>query len=85
MAPKAHHCPPGRCQKLCRLDVTATVCIDLGRPVVDVGSRASIMLRATVPETAVNKNCNFYSGKNQVCRSTQGRNRPSINEIPKAV
>src|SRR6185437_5795000 len=66
MLPNPYHAPTSSAQGCRYFFVALAVSGNLGIPELPVGFGGRVTTRATVPETAVNKHCEFRTWKNEV-------------------
>ncbi len=82
--PDTDDTPSFRRQQTVSLRVSFTVTSNLFRPVSCIRGRHGMVLRASVPETPVQKNRHLDPGEHQIRRPTKSRKRPPRNTVAKA-
>ncbi len=83
MLPDAKHTPSGLYEHLVNLPVSRDVAPKLLPPKCRVCSRGRVMVRAAVPETAVEKNGDLTTREHYVSRAADLRNGSRIHAVPK--
>lgn len=83
MFPESERCPACFAQHQVRFSVALSVAVQLRHPVLRIPLRRRRMLRASVPEAAVNEDCNSLLREHDVspASTTQGW---EINSVSKA-
>lgn len=66
MPPDAHHGPAARLEALRSRAISLGIAADLVGPVLAIRTRSSAVGRATVPDTAVDEDCDLQPAKGQV-------------------
>ena len=74
--PEPQYQPPATLKEAIRVTVTTNVCLNLSAPPIGVGLRPSSMLRAPVPEAAVDKNSNLLADEREVGATSCAWNEP---------
>src|SRR4051812_46201720 len=63
--------------------ITCTVLSDLVGPESSIGSRLGVMVGAPVPEASIHEDRHLGAGEDQVCCSSQSRERPYRHSVAK--
>lgn len=85
MFPDPNNNPSLSFQTTVGFSVTHHIVVDLGSPIVDVGLRLHEVLRASVPEAAVDENSNTRFREDKISTTTEPFDRSAINEIPQSL
>src|SRR4051794_13117893 len=84
MLPNANHSPTGFAQSGVRVSIAADVAIELRPPPVGVPRGRRAVLRARVPEAAVEVDGNPSPRKHQVSAPPKTNDRRAIDPVPKS-
>jgi hypothetical protein len=79
--PESHHRPPGNLPEVAGLDVTSSVGRDLGRPELRVRLGSRVVLRAAVPEAAVDENGHLAPREDDVGGAAEVGDRSAVHEV----
>lgn len=82
MRPAAHYHPTCLGEKPIEFAVPGDILLDLGNPVLGVSARPPVVLRALMPEAAVDKDSKFETRKDDVRRPAHFWQRPTADVEP---
>ena len=85
MFPDPNRSPSGGLELAVSVCISLTVPLDLGAPPIGVSPRPGPMVRASVPEAAINKDRHSGFRKNEVSLSAEARKRLSMYEVPETL
>src|SRR6266852_9977715 len=79
MFPKSEHSPAGSFEPNARIEVAASVCVDLVTPEGRVGFRPSAVLGTAMPKTIVNEYGHALLWKGNICPPTDACDRGVVS------
>ena len=84
MLPDSYRSPPSVKQNRIGFRVTFTVALDLGTPPGCIGFGEGLVLRAAVPEAAVDEHGNASAREHEIGAPAPAGKRPEIDAVTKA-
>jgi hypothetical protein len=81
MLPDPHHRPALSFKGTCRFVVALPVALQLRLPVPGVGLRLDSVLRATVPEAAIDEHSHPGANEDDIGSSAQRRHGPPVDQV----
>jgi hypothetical protein len=84
MLPDAEYGPAGFTQHRVNLSVTTNVSINFGNPIIDIAAWLPIVLRAPVPEAAVDEHRDLCANEHHISRTANTGDWAPRNPITKA-
>ena len=84
MLPNPDDLPSRGAQELISFLVPGSISLDLGGPVGLVGLGCNVVLRASMPEAAVQKHCNAGALEHEICPASNVGERRVVHAVTKA-